>query len=146
MENRSLARRIDATRARLERELDAWVSTANSDRPWLVPLSFLWHDGKLLFGIDASAVTGWNIRASGRARVALADAQDVVLIDGSATVEDLSQLADETAARYRAKHGSDLRDWATGLLVVTPTKVQAWRGEPELEGKVVMRDGVWLTA
>ena len=142
---RTAESRIEQTKARLDLELDAWLGTANSDRPWLVPLSFLWHDGALLFGINASATTSWNIRASGRARVALADPRDVVLIDGMATVSDITDLNEDVAARYLKKHASDVRAWATGLLTVTPTKIQAWREEPELEGKVIMRDGVWLS-
>ena len=44
---RSAAQRKQDTLARLERDVDAWIATANegSGTPYLVPLSF-WWDGR----------------------------------------------------------------------------------------------------
>ena len=44
---RSVDQRIVDTRQRLEHDVDAWVATTSPDRPWLIPLSFLWHEHRL---------------------------------------------------------------------------------------------------
>ncbi len=41
---RSTNERIADTVGRLENDIDAWVTSTNTERPWLAPLSFLWHD------------------------------------------------------------------------------------------------------
>jgi Pyridoxamine 5'-phosphate oxidase len=77
-------RRQDAL-DRLERDVDAWVATADpvSGTPYLVPLSFLWDGATLLVATPASSPTSRNLRATGKVRLGIGPARDLVLIEGA---------------------------------------------------------------
>lgn len=85
-----MEQRVLKTRTRREPNLDAWVATSGSDRPCLVPLSFLRCDGRPLFAAGASSPTVENIALVSRVRVVLDGAPGVVIIDAQA---DLSGSA-----------------------------------------------------
>uniref|UniRef100_UPI0004CB3FBF pyridoxamine 5'-phosphate oxidase family protein n=1 Tax=Streptomyces sp. NRRL S-146 TaxID=1463884 RepID=UPI0004CB3FBF len=68
---------------RLEREMDIWVATADAEgMPCLVPLWFVWHDDAVWLCTWLTNRTGRNLRDGRRARLALGDPRDVVLVDG----------------------------------------------------------------
>lgn len=138
---RSLAQRIADTRARLERDADAWVATAAGDRPWLVPLSFLWWHGRLLLATESASRSVRNASVGPVVRLAVGQVRDVVLIDGTVEVGATADLPQEVVDAYRGKHGNDPRGWADAALWVTPTRIKAWREENELAGRLLMRDG-----
>jgi hypothetical protein len=142
---RSREQRIADTMHHLEHDVDAWLATTDSQRPWLVPLSFIWHDGRLVFATDESSRTIRNAKIASRVRIALGATRDVVLIDGDAAVTPSSDMSDAEVDAYRGKNGSDPRGWADSILRVSPQRVQAWREENELRGRTLMRDGVWLS-
>lgn len=143
-EARSTAQRIADTCRRLEHDTDAWLASGNGDGPWLVPLSFVWHGGKLLFATDASTPTGERVAVLPSVRVALGHTRDVVVVDGEATLTPSTKLGADEVRLYRSKHGSDPRTWADSIIRVRPVRIQAWREENELAGRLIMRDGVWL--
>jgi len=60
-EARNKSERLADTRRRLDNDADAWLASTSGDKPWLVPLSFLWHEGELVFATDASTPTGENV-------------------------------------------------------------------------------------
>lgn len=79
-------------------------------------------------------------------RLALPDTFDVVLLQGEAE-SFLDQDVPEAAAEaFAAKFGWDPRAEEGSFLYVrvVPKSVRAWRGVPELRGRVIMRDGTWL--
>jgi hypothetical protein len=132
---------------RLERDVDAWVATADGGgTPYLVPLSFLWDGEALLVATLAASPTGRNLRATGRARVGIGPTRDLVLIE--ATVEPpvaAGEIPGEVGDAFAAKAGFDPRR-LTGYLYfrLHPRRLQAWREADELEGRDLMRDGRWL--
>jgi hypothetical protein len=141
---RPLAQRVADARHRLAHDVDAWVATADAagGTPYLVPLSFLWHDGALLFATPAKSPTGRNIGATGLARVALGPTRDVVLIDGTA---EETTVADDVGNVFAERTGFDPRPLAGyAFFRVRPRRVQAWREANELAGRDLMRDGRWL--
>ena len=143
---RSPAQRKRDTLARLGTDIDAWVATADaSGTAHLVPLSFYWDGTALTVATPESSPTGRNLRASGRARVALGPTRDVVLIDGSVESFTLETVPGDLAAAFAAKcwdaRASTPR---CGFFRITPQRVQAWREENELAGRDLMRDGGWL--
>ena len=72
--------------ARLERELDVWVASADADAlPCLVPLWFVWDGQYVWLSTRPTNPTGRNLGTGRRTRLAFADTRDVVLIDGEAT-------------------------------------------------------------
>ncbi|MEU8331984.1 pyridoxamine 5'-phosphate oxidase family protein [Micromonospora sp. NPDC048839] len=143
---RTPQQRKQDTLARLDRDLDAWVASADRDgNAHLVPLSFLWDGVTLTLATTESSPTARNLRASGRVRMSVGTTRDVVLIDG--TVETFSRvtvpvdLADAFAAKlWDARVGTT----PYAYLRVTPRRIQAWREENELAGRDLMRAGQWL--
>jgi hypothetical protein len=141
---RNRRQRIADTLKRLGNDVDAWVASASADTPWLVPLSFVWHEERLVFATNRSARTVQNLSASTQIRIALGHTRDVVLLDGEATVDRSTELGAEEVAVFQDKLGSDPRTWADSIVRVKPTRILAWREENELSERVVMRDGTWL--
>lgn len=142
---RDLATRVADTQALLAAGTDAWVATAGDDGPWMVPLSYLWHSGRLLFGTDEGSRTVRNLRARPVVRVGLGGTRDVVMVDGDVELVVPAALPPQVQAAYAAAMGgSDLPAWATAAFWVAPRRIQAWREENELPGRTVLRDGTWL--
>jgi hypothetical protein len=139
-------RKIDVL-ARLERESDVWVATADAQGlPCLVALWFLW-DGKSAWVCTRTTnPTGRNLREGGHTRLALGDTHDVVLVDGDVEMFGMRDVPAAAADAFVAKTGWDpRRDSASyAFFRVRPRAVQAWRGEHELPGRQLMRDGVWV--
>jgi nitroimidazol reductase NimA-like FMN-containing flavoprotein (pyridoxamine 5'-phosphate oxidase superfamily) len=143
-EARNKSERLADTRRRLDNDADAWLASTSGDKPWLVPLSFLWHEGELVFATDASTPTGENVGLIPRVRVALGHTRDVVIVEGEATLAPSTDLTAAEVRLYQLKHSSDPRAWADSIVRVRPLRIQAWREENELAGRLLMRDGNWL--
>ncbi|MFE9444491.1 pyridoxamine 5'-phosphate oxidase family protein [Streptomyces sp. NPDC006602] len=132
--------------ARLERELDVWVASADSaGLPCLVALWFVWDGEAVWVSTRPTNPTGRNLRDGRRARLAFGDTQDVVLLDGEVRSFEGQDVPDSAADAFAAKTGWDpRRDSASyGFFRILPRAVQAWHGEHELRGRHLMRDGVW---
>ena len=138
-----MVQRITDSQRRLEDDVDAWVATTSPDRPWLIPLSFLWHHDRLLFATSARSPTVVNIGRVPRVRVALGGARDVVIIDGDAELAASTTMSDAEVDAYRAKHNSDPRSWADTVIHLAPLRIQAWREENALAVLPIMRNWVW---
>ena len=84
-EPRDLATRKADTLALLDSPaIDVWVATASgAGAPYLVPVSLLWRDERVVIAVDGSSATARNLTASGRARLAVGRTRDVVMIDAA---------------------------------------------------------------
>ncbi|WP_127501374.1 pyridoxamine 5'-phosphate oxidase family protein [Actinoplanes solisilvae] len=124
---------------------DAWVATADGD-PYLVPLTLAWFGERVLLATASKSPTGRNLTRSGRARIALGDTRDVVLID--AVLDETIPVGESGAAgeAYAEQNDWDPRTAGSGyvFLALRPERIRAWRNESEISGSLVMRDGVWL--
>ncbi|MFF8401158.1 pyridoxamine 5'-phosphate oxidase family protein [Streptomyces sp. NPDC014846] len=132
---------------RLATERDVWVSTAHPEHgPHQVPLWFSWDGRAVWMCTGATSVTARNVREEPRVRLSLPDTFDVVLLQGEAACFPDQEVPDDPAAAFADKFGWDPRREEGPFLYVrvVPKIVRAWRGEPELRGRVVMRDGMWL--
>lgn len=90
---RGLGERLEDTRKRLENDVGLWgASAGDSGGPYLIPLSFLWDGTAFLVSTPRSSVTGRNLPADGRVRVALGPTRDVVIVEGTAEPADVAQL------------------------------------------------------
>ncbi|MET9078325.1 pyridoxamine 5'-phosphate oxidase family protein [Streptomyces sp. NPDC004232] len=139
--------RIRDTLKRLEAERDVWLSTAHPDHgPHQLPLWFLWDGRVIWMSTGATSATARNVQAEPRVRLALPDTFDVVLLQGEAEAFSDREVPAGAAEAYTGKFGWDPRaeDGPFVYLRVVPKTVRAWRGEPELRGRLLMRDGVWL--
>ncbi|MGW1491182.1 pyridoxamine 5'-phosphate oxidase family protein [Streptomyces sp. NPDC002402] len=152
MQNTEFVRRQVTERRRdsLERlatERDVWVSTAHPDHgPHQVPLWFLWDGRAVWMCISTTSVTARNVRKEPRVRLSLPDTFDVVLLQGEAECFTDQDVPGDAADAFTGKFGWDPRTENGSFLYVrvVPKTVRAWRGEPELRGRVIMRDGTWL--
>jgi hypothetical protein len=144
---RSLDQRKRDTLDRLERDVDAWIATADpgSGTPYLVPLSFLWDGSTLLVATPASSPTGRNLKATGKVRLGIGPTRDLVLIEAGVCPVAAEDLPPGAGDAFAAKTGFDPRT-LTGYLYfrVRPLRIQAWREVDELDGRELMRDGSWL--
>jgi hypothetical protein len=144
---RSTAERVRDVVGRLSTDIDLWVATASADGdPYLIPLSFLWHDGRIVMATAERTATVRNLRRGGPARLALDGLRDVVLVDGAVSFVPSADVDPVVADAYTAHAGWDPRpNEASVWLIVTPTRIRAWREANELPGRLVMREGAWLT-
>jgi hypothetical protein len=149
---RSTAQRKADTLAKLTAPAaDIWVASASvSDagaaRPYLVPLSLAWVDERIVLALEADSRTARNLPAGMLTRLALGPTRDVVMID--AVVERIvaaEQVPMAIADAYAAQSDWDPRTAGEGYvyLVLEPRRIQAWREENELRGRVLMRNGRW---
>ncbi len=149
---RSTSRRKADVIARLEREANIWLPTASAEGvPHLVPLSLAWDGGRILVATPTDSPTVRNAAGSGRAKAALDDADDVVLIDGTIEVFAFSAVEAgaveagtiETYVRLLGWNPAD-QPGRWSMLVITPRTIRVWNGVSEIEGRTVMKQGAWL--
>jgi hypothetical protein len=143
---RSTTERVRHVVARLAAEVDLWVATASAEGdPYLIPLSFLWLDGRIVMATSERSATVRNLRRGGQVRMSLDGLRDVVLIDGDVEFLPAGAIDSAVGDAYASHAGWDPRpDAANTWLMVTPTRIRSWREANELPGRVVMRDGTWL--
>ncbi len=145
---RPTAQRVRDTLERLGTERDVWVSTAHPEHgPHQVPLWFLWDGRAVWMCTGGTSMTARNVRTEPRVRLALPDTFDVVLLQGDAEGFPAHEVSADAAQAFADKFGWDPRGEEGSFLYlrVVPRTVRAWRGGRELAGRVVMRDGTWLT-
>jgi hypothetical protein len=147
-EPRTAEERKRDTLHRLERDVDAWVATADGSggTPYLAPLSFLWDGRVILLATPAASTISRNLQATGKVRLGIGDTRDLVLIHGTAEALTPSELTRELGDAFAAKTGFDPRKLSDPYLYfrIVPRRVQAWREVNELAGRDLMRAGEWL--
>jgi hypothetical protein len=139
-------RRSDAI-AKLENDGDVWIATADAHgHPHLVPLSLLWDGERVIVATLSASPTARNAAASGRVRLALGDTRDVVMIDATAEVVPLPDTPHEVVEAFVRRCRWDPRRGQEpySFLFLRPRRVQVWRDESEIAGRIVMRGGQWL--
>ncbi|HVB65664.1 MAG TPA: pyridoxamine 5'-phosphate oxidase family protein [Nitrolancea sp.] len=145
MSIRSTAQRVADVRAKLENEVDIWVSSASATGDsYVLPLSFYWDGASLTIATPRKSRTARNLRRAGWARLALGPTRDVVILEGP--VQEVAVDADDALAEAHAcAAGFDARDDPGYVFIqVKPNRIQTWRNPAELAHRDVMRDGEWL--
>ena len=133
--------------ARLERDADVWVPSANEHGDvHLVPLSFSWDGERLTIASSERSISARNLIRAGWARVGLGPTRDVAVIEGPLDVVPVADADPALAEAYARQAGYDPREaggsWV--YLRLRPTRIQAWREENELADRLLMADGAWL--
>lgn len=146
MTPRPLSQRKADTLAKLRDDVDLWVASADAaGEAFLVPLSFYWDGATLTLATPRASRTAVNLLRAGRARVALGQTRDVVIIDG--TIDELTRGAEPAIEDgFAAETEFDPRTLAEDYvyLRLVPRAIQAWREVDELAGRRLMRHGEWL--
>jgi nitroimidazol reductase NimA-like FMN-containing flavoprotein (pyridoxamine 5'-phosphate oxidase superfamily) len=143
---RSAAERKRDVLGRLAGDIDLWLATASAEGGvHLVPLSFVWHDERIVLVTTATSRTVTNLRAVPRARAALGLVRDVVLVEGEATITALGGPTAAAVAAFAAHTGWDPSGEPDQVVVeLRPERILAWREANELPGRTLMRAGAWL--
>ena len=121
-------------------------ATASPDgEPHLIPLSLHWDDGTVVMITPTDSPTVRNARATGHARVSLADPDDVVVMRGAIEAVPLDDVDPDLIDRFveRAGWRPSPAEGPWSVLLVTPRLVHAWHGIQEFDGRTIMREGTW---
>lgn len=127
----------------LQTHHDLWLATSSGDAPHLVPLSFVWHDEQLLFATSAASRTGQNVMANGRARAAVGETRNLVIVVGS--VSPVSADSRKLTRLFADRLGfspSDVGREGT-LFALSPIEIQTWVERADSD-RWVMRKGSWV--
>jgi len=131
----------------LEAQRDLWLATADSSgRPHLIAVSAWWDGTNLVVATTAGSRTASNLAASPQVRLAAGAPNDVIMIDARVVESVAANQAVEVADGFAIAVGWDPREVGDGWAFyrLRPTRIQAYRGYDELEGRDVMRSSTWL--
>jgi hypothetical protein len=131
----------------LEGQRDLFLATADgSGRPHLIAVSAYWDGTDLVVATTATSRTAANLARSPHVRLAAGSPADVIMIDAriveSIPANESAELADGFAIAVGWDPRAVGEDWAFYRL--RPSRIQAYRGYDELEGRDVMRNSRWL--
>jgi pyridoxamine 5'-phosphate oxidase-like protein len=139
-------RKADAL-AELEQQADMWLSTADpAGRPHLIPVSAWWGGTDLVIATTGASRTARNMKANRAVRVAAGSPADAIMIDADVVESRAVDDSAELAGGFAAAVGWDPREVGPGWVFfrLRPTRIQAYRGYDELEGRDIMRASKWL--
>ena len=140
------ARKADVLVA-LERQGDLWLATAGAaGRPHLIAVSGWWDGTDLVVATTATSRTASNLAGGPNVRLAAGAPNDVIMIDARVVESVAANQAPEVADGFAIAVGWDPRAVGEGWAFyrLRPTRIQAYRGYDELEGRDVMRNSRWL--
>ena len=130
----------------LEAQGHYWLSTAEvGGQPHVIGVSALWDGGQLVVTTLGSSRTARNMAMNPAVVLAHGDPSDAVVIQ--AAVIDSAAVGDspDLAGAWKSAMGWDPREmegWT--FFRLRPTRIQAFRGYDEIEGRDVMLRSRWV--
>ncbi len=126
-------------RTALAEAADYWICTVRSDgRPHTVPVWGVWWRDGVVFSTVGSSTKVRNLRGNAKATVHLGSAQEVVILDGTATeITDHAELT-EIGALFDTKYASGVantydlvtaRQSGMAICAVRAEVVRHWRSD-----------------
>ncbi|WP_205740829.1 pyridoxamine 5'-phosphate oxidase family protein [Haloactinopolyspora alba] len=137
-------RRLDAQRT-LQQNHQLWLCTAAGDHGHMIPVSYVLEGSDLILATATRSRTMANVRATGRARVAIGSTDDVVMIDGQVAVVPVADMDPDTADAYAVVSHDPRVMPGFEYLRLAPSRIQVWNGFHEFGGRTVMADSQWLS-
>lgn len=113
---------------RLETQQNIWFcSVRPGGRPHLVPIWFVWQDGKLYVSTEPGSVKSRNVRRNPQVVLALEDGAHPVICEGKAQLLE-QPLKEDLLAAFLNKYEWDLNTEAqyNQVIEVTPEKWLSW--------------------
>jgi hypothetical protein len=144
---RSVEERKADVLAALEAQGDLWLATADSaGRPHLIAISAWWNGTDLVVATTGASRTAANLVAGGDVRLAAGTPADAIMINARVADRVGCARAPEVAQGFAKAVGWDPREVGPGweFFRLSPSRIQAYRGYDELEGRDLMRDSHWL--
>ena len=140
------ARKADVL-ASLEGQQSLWVATADSlGRPHLIAVSAWWDGSDLVMATLAASRTAKNLTPGREVRLAGGTPADAIVVEARVIETQLAEAAPDVAEGFAKAMGWDPRQAGQGwaFFRLRPSRIQAYRGYDELEGRDVMRNSRWL--
>jgi len=114
---------------RLETQEVIWFASVRPDgRPHLVPIWFVWRDGKIYVCTSPASVKSRNIRRNPHVVLALEDGMSPVICEGTATSVSVP-WPDGVIAAFQQKYDWEISfedEQYNELVEVTPTRWLTW--------------------
>jgi hypothetical protein len=126
---------------------DMWLATADlSGRPHLIAVSAWWDGSDVVVATRNVSRTAANLAAGASVKLAAGTPADVIMIDATLVETAQATKGSEVADGFSKAIGWDPREVGPGWAFyrLRPTRIQAYRGYEELEGRDVMRNSRWL--
>ncbi|MEA2667128.1 MAG: hypothetical protein QOJ33_62 [Chloroflexota bacterium] len=133
--------------ASLEGQHSMWLATADSmGRPHLIAVSPWWDGSDLVMTTVSASRTAKNLTPGQPVRLAGGTPADAILVDAVVIETQAVEKAPEVADGFAKAMGWDPREVGAGwaFFRLRPSRIQAYRGYEELEGRDVMRNSRWL--
>ena len=115
---------------RLKKDHNIWFATARPDgRPHLVPIWFVWHEGKIWLCTLSNTQKVRNLAKSQHAVAALEDGDSPVIMEGMAIAWHDKAEFERLAPLFKKKFDWDILIDDTGdyiLVEFTPTRMLSW--------------------
>ena len=132
--------------AALAKQGHYWLSTAEvGGRPHVIGVSALWGDDEFVITTLGTSRTAKNMAMNPRVVLTHGDPSDAIVIQAgmidSAGVEEWHDIAEE----WNKAMGWDAREMDGWMFFrLRPTRIQAFRGYDEIEGRDVMIRSRWV--
>jgi len=141
-------RKADALLKLVAVDANVWVGSASpTGGVHLVPVTHTWNGSQVVLATGPRSLTVYNMIANPRARLALGETRDVVMID-AVLVEAVpaSEAPSSLAEGYASQAGWDPRTDSANYvyLVLGPERIGVWSEGEGLAGRTVMRTGEWV--
>jgi len=123
-----------------------WLTTADEGRPHAIGVSAWWDGVDLVVTTVGTSRTAQNLREARVATLVAGTPDDAVVIAADLVESMPAAGADQVAGGFATAMGWDPREVGDGwdFFRLRPSRIQAFRGYEEIEGREVMRRGRWL--
>ena len=113
---------------KLERQQNLWFSSVRADgRPHLVPVWFVWYEGKIYIGTEPKSVKSKNIRGNPKVAVALEDGSKPVICEGTARPLERPWSEGLLGAFFKKYEWNLLKDEQYNYIIeVSPERWLSW--------------------
>lgn len=130
----------------LERQGHMWLATAHDGMPHAIGVSAWWDGADLVVTTVGTSRTARNLSESRVASLVAGNPDDAVVIKADLVESKPAADAEDLARAWKAVMGWDPREVGEGwhFFRLRPSRIQAFRGYDEIEGREVMRDGRWV--
>ena len=128
----------------LEDQGHYWLTSAHDDRPHAIGVSAWWKEEQLVVTTLGTSRTARNMTPGAQVVLLHGDPADAVVIYAEVVDSSPAKDAQEIARGFKAVMGwepGESSGWT--FFRLRPTRIQAFRGYDEIEGRDVMKDGRW---
>ncbi len=132
--------------AALEKQGQVWLATAEvGGRPHVIAVSAWWDGTDLVVATSGSSKTARNIAMNPLVTLAGGDPADAIVIQAQMLDSSPAEESAELATGFSRAMGWDPREMDGWMFFrLRPTRIQAFRGYEEIEGRDVMIRSRWL--